>query len=88
MKTQCVGDKLLLFVFLLDKQENGSRLIFLNQISLLSVFIRVGPFGKSCQHRPASLTLAVDSPPEHFEPNWRSVGACAILRQASKVLAS
>ena len=32
MKTQCVGDKLLLFVFL-------SRLIFLNQISLLSVFI-------------------------------------------------
>ena len=50
--------------------------------------LRVGPFGKSCQHRPASLTLAVDSPPEHFEPNWRSVGACAILRQASKVLAS
>ena len=49
---------------------------------------RVGPFGKSCQHRSASLTLAVDSPPEHFEPNWRSVGACAILRQASKVLAS
>ena len=39
MKTQCVGDKLLLFVFLLDKQENGSRLIFLNQISLPSVFI-------------------------------------------------
>ena len=39
MKTQCVGDKLLLFVFILDKQENGSRLIFLNQISLLSVFI-------------------------------------------------
>ena len=33
-------------------------------------------------------SLAGDSPPEHFEPNWRSVGACAILRQASKVLAS
>ena len=26
--------------------------------------------------------------PEHFEPNYRSVAACAILRQASKVLAS
>ena len=33
-------------------------------------------------------SLAGDSPPEHFEPNWRSVAACAILRQASKVLAS
>ena len=28
------------------------------------------------------------SSPEHFEPNYRSVAACAILRQASKVLAS
>ena len=26
--------------------------------------------------------------PEHFEPKQRSVAACAILRQASKVLAS
>ena len=42
--------------------------------------LRVGPFGKSCQHQLASLTLAVDSPPEHFEPNWRSVGTCTILR--------
>ena len=55
---------------------------------LTAMRFRVGPFGKSCQHWPASLSLAVDSPPEHFEPNWRSVGACAILRQASKVLAS
>ena len=33
-------------------------------------------------------SLAGDSPPEHFEPNWRSVGECAILHLASKVLAS
>ena len=31
---------------------------------------------------------AGDGSPEHFEPNYRSVAACAILRQASKVLAS
>ena len=33
-------------------------------------------------------SLAGDSPPEHFEPNWRSVATGAIWREASKVLAS
>ena len=31
-------------------------------------------------------SLAGDSPPEHFEPNWRSVAACAILRRASEII--
>ena len=48
----------------------------------------MGCSGKSCLKQLVTLITGAGGPAEHFEPNWRSVGAIAINRTASKVLAS